>query len=627
MIATKINLDHFINANTKLVKRMQSHGVDVERLTREEVPSKPKRTAGYVRALCSASMQRIHVPDMTSLGTTNPDVGDFHMTPMGARVVYDEWRKQAPSKWAHNWVTQYLPDKLYPLVLEPYTMYEGGKGSLLIPRGLHAVFSQSIKIPHLAGTQFDTVEWKGMEEHLLAYAQEEQPLPDELLDLFDQALDQVLATAPLPPRWGQEVQKKEWFSRIRTNSSSGWPYYVRQGEPVYVIDEYNIKKSKDSDVIFKEWIFEKEYDRILKADYEDIIANKKKILYTNHHRNQQKKDRVVSGGAADDKPFGAALNHVTLAAYMDSFIAWGNFESIFGDIREWFSGAHSVISVDFSGLDKSFKFVLIKKIISKLKEYWTRVDHTYERVLDYVDYIMTDGAWMVIGPDYYFKVLTGMLSGTPWTQFLDSLLVAALSEMAKILYGIDFKYKCLGDDLIWVSEDDISEEFQKWITIMKNFGFSVSREKSYPSTADDGFGVFLQYVIYKDGDDVNIIGNLLRKITNLIFMERDSSVLKSFDIQRYFDEADGKVEYKKIWMIRTIQILASMVPNNLPNEMMDDVVSWVGRYDKFIGDEQLVMDSMALAEEYRTKEDWWHLEVTDPKVMTPYLLSGTAASF
>lgn len=607
-------------------------------------------SARGVKSVGRTSLRKVHVPDMStfvlkydkeSRSTSKIDQGDLHATPLGLRMIFDQYRTGYPERWYKNFVCKWFPEKLWDVLLYPYLLYKVNDhkvdGKLLMPRGYHSVWTEHIEVPYYpVKSDFRFIEWKGIIEHVKEYAIAAPSVPDEIMDEFKQFSKEVQANNPVPDfRWDSFLVSKEWISNIKTDANSGYPYYIRQNS--YVIDLGNDKlgvvkkdnKSQVSGTLMRDWLFNKYFDLVYGQRWDELP---KEVMYTLFYRSQWKKDRGVMGAPAYLKVYGAAMNSIALKVNADpirSQIAWGSpdkiREGIYNAFQTYKDGC--IISVDFSGLDSTFSHEYMKIIFGDMKEQWIQKDPAYGTALDYLVYTMTDGAYLVVSPRRYFKVIMGMLSGTPATQWGDTELVKTCArKMRSILQyhevPCDFFQINLGDDVFWVGPKELSTYFTEWVDWVSKLGLVVNKEKSFIQTVKDGFGVFLQKVYYineKTGKP-NYLGVLGRNLCSEALKERDSSALKSFDSERYEAE-NTKPDYKILWLLRTLQILASMQLDNMPKEAALEMITFLRRYDKYLSSKSACEEALRIGAEYATDLEFWHSSV-DPKNVMKFLGFG-----
>jgi hypothetical protein len=624
----KAKTDNFIKASTKFVSSLLTDQVELIKVNKTTLPRRPKRSPKYISSTSRSFMSQCHIPKIETFRKADPDQGDLHATPAGIRMLYEEWLRRSISTWFKNWSEKHIPDKLFKVMVAPYTTFQDGKmnelkltagGGLCMYRGMHTVYTTTLPVPQYRQTPFAQVDWQGLYEHVILHFKEDEPVGPELAEEFRACVKEVLRAWPLPGKWYDELSTNEWFYKIRTNSNSGFPHYVKQNSLVYVEDINNVVPAKDGQD-YRDWMWNEYSEIVQTANFEDWLLQK--IIYTVFKRNQPTKDRLVSGAMDILKIFGAAINSIILKYLGDnkSNIAWGQHDDIFGDIRQWhdeFSDG-GVISVDFSKLDLTFKFQYMEIIIEELTEAWSAVDPVYEKVFEFVKHCMMDEAYLLFGPDHMAKIKTGLLSGTPLTQFFDSILVAALTIMFMRRNKMDIRYKVLGDDLVWYGPSDILEVFDDWIDVTADYGLKVSLNKSYPGLTSDTFSIFLQYITYSDLlDKARTIGNAGRKLSSLICRERDSSLVKSMDVDAYMNDPNFK--WKHLWLIRSLQILASFLPDAWESGF-DEVVSWYSRYDKFINSKKDLEAAVGAFDKYQSSDDeWWKATAIHPNKVIPYL--------
>ena len=275
-----IDTQHYINASTRFTAELSRRGISLTKITKKDVPTKPKRTNKFVQALSRSAMVKTHVPIIHTLKKGEKDVGDLHASPLGEIAIYDEWYNNAVTDWYYDWVTKHFPEKILEVIGQPYVLKkiedvpgEPG-GNLLMYRGMHSVYDEDINVPHYRNTKFETIAWKGLINHVELHNQEDFYIEEDLLMLFKKAMKQLFAKLPLPKAWGPQVNTKEWFSKLHSKSNSGWPHYVRQSAIVTVIDDYNIfelgkKEDPSKGVEYRQWLFDRYFDDILKADFKN----------------------------------------------------------------------------------------------------------------------------------------------------------------------------------------------------------------------------------------------------------------------------------------------------------------------------------------------------------------------
>jgi hypothetical protein len=608
-----------MNAAIRFETGLTKHGIELISFNKRVFPDY-RRSVRMINAIGRAAMPMIHVPNVSTFYKgTRMDQGDLNATPMGIRMIYSQYRDGRVIDWYDKYIRKYFPEKLYPVILQPYILSDDpnidgdAKARLLMPRGFHPVYNTTIKIPYYHG-KHSLQEWTGIIDHVCTYSQPLTETPSDWLSEFEDLASEVISDLPIPSvPWRDALSSGEWFYNIRTDSNSGWPYYLKQSREVD--ESFNPKKGG---MPLRQLLYDTFSEDVMHAKFKDWYD---KVVYTLFYRTQWLKDRGVMGARAKDKVFGAALNYVLLKTWNveNTGIAWGTFEQIrdiiFEGMRKNQSG--SMISVDYSGLDSTFTFDYIKIILKLLIENWSIADPMYEEIFKYADHCMTDGAYLAVSPRKCFKVNNGMLSGTPLTQALDSIFVKILDKKLDKIVGSQSTSLYLGDDVIKIGVPEMKESFEEWVEWTKIGGLKVSISKSYPSTVENGFGIFLQYVYYWDNGPT-VIGNIGRRICSLALRERDSSLLKAVDVQQYMKE--NKVEFKLLWLLRSLQILASLVLDNFPREAIDEILHFVRRYDKHFSNHELLEKAVSVGDRYYSEKEYWKVTGIHPNSVLKYIL-------
>jgi hypothetical protein len=470
----------------------------------------------------------------------------------------------------------------------------------LIPRAIHSISNRNMELKIFGGLKY---EFTGMLEHVVGYASVDSTGGPLELELIEELKSVIMHFREFVSIERIMITEDAWRQKVRTGSNSGLPDALT----VATIDPVTGKPTIKRNHVLREDLIREYLPMIEQGEVPP------ETIYMAFYRTQAKKSRLVCGGTSYLKVFGAILIYaIMMSVGIFDGIAWGEYDAIFSKIVGAFAKGRTTLSVDFSKLDAKYKrrwqYILYETLRGKLQ-----YDKTWTKFIDmYIK--MIESAYIAYAPGRKFKVETGLESGRPTTQFDDSVLTKAVIMLFAKRYGFTIvDVLVLGDDVIAVFE----EEYDLVVSAFKQFseelltetGLEVSVSKSYPcDLAKPGaFGKFLQYYIVKYGTEIFVFGDFLRRLQSIIYLERDSSVVKGID----FDAVKERAGMGTAILIRNLQIIGSLTPH------MPGVIEWIAFlsiFEKDLLDEQKCKSALTIAEEHRIEvADWEVTMYNDPK--------------
>ena len=477
--------------------------------------------------LFAAKGIRAVTPAGRSKMRTTGEKTDILMTPPGRRMVKDRAN-------LHTKVQAYVKNNFS----ENKQLYDNlmkmvANRSYLVPRSIASVKDTTIKVDWLP---YD-INYKGIVNHVAAYAQKpEVNTESDMFHQYEKAIDEVAWELPRAISYDSILRSPDWINKIKLGTNKGYPSWDHMDPEGR---EEAVKKHRH---------------------YLDEVKVPAKLIYTLFYRTQPAKMRAVCGGSEILKVLGGFMTYATTSTIgPDDRVAWGGVGEIFGRIEKYFKVSQTVVSLDFTKLDTTILHRIYQLALITLGENWGRDDPNWKSYMNTYAESVTTNAYLFTHPGHMMPVHTGLLSGTPDTQLVDSMVVLAVTKMLEA-FGFNIKYvMALGDDLIILLDDEWDVTWTAKLKafgemLLKHTGLIINVDKSFPSLVNEqGYGIFLQYLVTLMG----MFGHPIRRLHSFGFIERDSSMIKGVDTQAVIKDHGAKMAY----LIRSIQIFATLTEN------------------------------------------------------------------